>query len=115
MTATKHIFVLLVAILALLAPAKAAAETVTVGLFAPTAPFPSTSARVELATRLGEHVGKALGTTGSGNISSPAARPPPRSPPRRRNRRPDACPPSRVSRNFTENYDRIREDAPYGE
>jgi hypothetical protein len=46
----------------------ARAETITVGLFAPTAPFPSTSARVELATRLGEHVGKALGVTASGKV-----------------------------------------------
>jgi hypothetical protein len=37
-------------------------------MFAPTAPFPSTSARVELATRLGDHVGKALGTSGSGKV-----------------------------------------------
>src|SRR4030095_6981464 len=42
----------------------ASADGVTVGLFAPTAPFPSTSARVELASRLGDHLGKALGTTG---------------------------------------------------
>lgn len=48
--------------------AAAHADTVTVGLFAPTAPFPSTSARVDLATRLGEHVGKALGKTGSGKV-----------------------------------------------
>jgi len=52
----------------LLASSVAHADTVTVGLFAPTAPFPSTSARVELATRLGEHVGKALGQTGSGKV-----------------------------------------------
>ena len=44
------------------------ADSVTVGLFAPTAPFPSTSARVDLATRLGEHVGKAMGKTGSGKV-----------------------------------------------
>lgn len=52
----------------LLASSVAHADTVTVGLFAPTAPFPSTSARVELATKLGEHVGKALGQTGSGKV-----------------------------------------------
>jgi hypothetical protein len=46
----------------------AEADTITVGLFAPTAPFPSTSARVDLATRLGEHVGKALRTTASGKV-----------------------------------------------
>lgn len=46
----------------------ARADSVTVGLFAPTAPFPSTSARVELATRLGEHVGKALGKRGTGKV-----------------------------------------------
>jgi len=48
--------------------ATASADSVTVGLFAPTAPFPSTSARVELATRLGEHIGKALNKTGSGKV-----------------------------------------------
>jgi hypothetical protein len=44
------------------------ADTTTVGLFAPSAPFPSTAARVELATRLGEHVGKALGGSGVGRV-----------------------------------------------
>ena len=42
------------------------AGNVTVGLFAPSAPFPSTAARVELATKLGDHLGKALGGTGVG-------------------------------------------------
>lgn len=42
------------------------ADTVTFGLFAPSAPFPSTAARVELATKLGAHLGKALGGTGVG-------------------------------------------------
>lgn len=60
--------IVLVVVAAIMAPAPAHADTVTVGLFAPTAPFPSTSARVELATRLGEHVGKALGQTGSGKV-----------------------------------------------
>lgn len=46
----------------------ASADGVTVGLFAPTAPFPSTSARVELASRLGDHLGKALGSSGSGKV-----------------------------------------------
>lgn len=44
----------------------ARADNVTVGLFAPSAPFASTAARVELATRLGAHLGKALGGTGVG-------------------------------------------------
>ncbi len=44
------------------------ADTITVGLFAPTAPFPSTAARVELASKLGEDVGKALGETGVGKV-----------------------------------------------
>jgi len=44
------------------------ADTVTVGLFAPSAPFPSTAARVELANRLGDHVGRALGGTGTGRV-----------------------------------------------
>jgi len=46
--------------------ASAHADNVTVGLFAPSAPFSSTAARVELANRLGDHLGKALGGTGSG-------------------------------------------------
>jgi hypothetical protein len=48
--------------------ATARADTITVGVFAPSAPFPSTAARVELATRLGEHVGRALGDTGVGRV-----------------------------------------------
>lgn len=51
----------------------AQADNVTVGLFAPSAPFPSTSARVELATRLGEHLGKALGGTGTGRVYARAS------------------------------------------
>lgn len=58
----------LVIALVLATASVAHADTVTVGLFAPTAPFPSTSARVELASKLGEHVGKALGQTGSGKV-----------------------------------------------
>ncbi len=50
----------------LLASASAHAENVTVGLFAPSAPFPSTAARVELANKLGDHLGKALKGSGSG-------------------------------------------------
>lgn len=42
------------------------AQNASVGLFAPSAPFPSTAARVELATRLGDHLGKALGGRGTG-------------------------------------------------
>lgn len=51
-----------------LVPSLARAQSVTVGLFAPTAPFPSTQARVELASKLGDHIGKALGGTGSGKV-----------------------------------------------
>ncbi|MBV8761122.1 MAG: PhnD/SsuA/transferrin family substrate-binding protein [Deltaproteobacteria bacterium] len=40
----------------------------TVGLFAPTAPFPSTGARVELATKLGEAISKALGGPATGKV-----------------------------------------------
>jgi hypothetical protein len=59
---------LLVALTWLALPSRAHAQAITVGLFAPTAPFPSTSARVELASRLGDHIGKALGGTGSGKV-----------------------------------------------
>ena len=46
----------------------ASADTLTIGLYAPTAPFASTASRVELATKLGEHFGKALGVTGNGKV-----------------------------------------------
>jgi hypothetical protein len=46
----------------------ARAETLTVGLFAPTAPFPSTAARVELATKLATQFGNAVGATGTGKV-----------------------------------------------
>jgi hypothetical protein len=44
------------------------ADTVTIGVFVPTEPFPSSAARVDLATKLGEHIGKALGATGNGRV-----------------------------------------------
>jgi hypothetical protein len=46
----------------------ARADTITLGVFAPTAPFPSLSVRFELATRLGEHVGKAIGQQVTGKV-----------------------------------------------
>jgi hypothetical protein len=55
-------------LLGLLVTAAAHADNVTVGVFAPSAPFPSTTARVELASRLGEHLGKAMGGTGTGRV-----------------------------------------------
>ncbi len=51
-----------------LVAAPAHADTVTVGLFAPAAPFPSTPARLELATKLGDQLGAALGGTGVGKV-----------------------------------------------
>src|SRR5262249_17234383 len=48
--------------------ATARADTLTVGVFAPSAPFPSTAARVELASKLGDHFGKAVGATGAGKV-----------------------------------------------
>ncbi|HEU0035343.1 MAG TPA: hypothetical protein VFQ53_32260 [Kofleriaceae bacterium] len=53
---------------ALAISATASADTITVGVFAPSAPLPSTAARVELANKLGDHLGKALGGTGMGRV-----------------------------------------------
>ena len=53
---------------ALASAAAAHADNVTVGLFAPSEPFPSTAARVDLAKRLGEHLGSALAGTGVGRV-----------------------------------------------
>lgn len=56
-------------VLAILCAASVAqADNVTVGLYAPSEPFPSTAARVDLAKRLGDHLGTALGGTGVGRV-----------------------------------------------
>ncbi len=51
----------------------ARADTITLGLFAPTAPFPSTAERVAVASKLGDELGKALGGTGVGKVYARAA------------------------------------------
>jgi hypothetical protein len=56
-----------------LSSSAAVAAPITVGLFAPSAPFPSTVARVELANRLGAALGKALGKPAAGRVYSRAA------------------------------------------
>jgi ethanolamine utilization microcompartment shell protein EutS len=58
--------VLALAVACAVSASPARAEPVTVGMFTPGAPFPSTTARVELASRLGEHLGRALGATPAG-------------------------------------------------
>jgi hypothetical protein len=63
----------LVTLLLVVLTATAHADNISVGLFAPTEPFPSTASRVELASRLGEHLGKALGATGSGKYFARAS------------------------------------------
>ena len=60
-------------IVLLLLATTARADNVTVGIFAPSAPFPSTAARVELATKLADHFGKALGGTGTGKVYARAS------------------------------------------
>lgn len=54
------------------APAAIAAPF-TVGVFAPSAPFPSTAARVELASKLGAALGKAVGKPATGRAYTRAA------------------------------------------
>jgi hypothetical protein len=58
-------------LVALAAPALAA--PITVGVFAPSAPFPSTAARVELATRLGAAFAAALHKPAVGRVYARAA------------------------------------------
>ncbi|HTR55366.1 MAG TPA: hypothetical protein VMJ10_32025 [Kofleriaceae bacterium] len=61
-----------VIVLALWAGA-ARADSITVGLFAPSAPFPSTAARVELASKLAEQIGAELHVTASGKVFARAS------------------------------------------
>lgn len=49
------------------------ADTLTVGLYAPTAPFPSTAARVDLVSKLADALGKATGTTATGKVFARAS------------------------------------------
>lgn len=59
---------LLFGIAVALAPRAAAAESITVGLFAPSAPFPSTAARVELASKLAAQIGKDTGAVANSKV-----------------------------------------------
>ena len=68
---TTRVAQLVVACLVLFASAAHAAP-ITVGVFAPSAPFPSTAARVELANRLGSALGQAL-DGGAGRVYARAA------------------------------------------
>lgn len=57
-----------------LATRPAAAETLTVGMFAPSAPFSSTSARLAFTTRLAEHLAAATGAeSGVGRVYTQAS------------------------------------------
>jgi hypothetical protein len=53
--------------------AAARAAPVTVGLFAPSAPFPSTAARVELTNQLAARIGEALHRPAAGRVYARAA------------------------------------------
>jgi hypothetical protein len=53
---------------ALLGTVRAHADTVTVGMFTPSAPFGGTAARVDLTTKLAKAVGAALGKDGIGRV-----------------------------------------------
>jgi hypothetical protein len=58
----------IVALVVLLVASNAAADTLTVGLFAPSAPFESTAARVALVNKLAAHLGQAVGDDGVGRV-----------------------------------------------
>jgi len=60
---------ILAALLATVATTSVAgADNITIGLYAPSEPFLSTAARVDLAKKLGDHLGAALGGTGVGRV-----------------------------------------------
>jgi len=59
---------ILVILALVLAASPAHADTVTVGMFTPSAPFEGTAARVELTTKLAKAVGAALGKDGIGRV-----------------------------------------------
>jgi hypothetical protein len=60
--------VAVVVVLATLVAAPVRAETLTVGVFAPAAPFEGAAARLELATKLAGVLGKAVGADGVGRV-----------------------------------------------
>lgn len=67
----RRVGLLVLVVLALASPISSA-DTV-VGLFAPTAPFPTTAARVELASHLGEQLASALGGKATGKVFARAS------------------------------------------
>ena len=56
-----------------LAPGVAAADDLTVGLYAPNAPFGGTSARLDYVTRLADHLAAATGDDGAGKVFARAS------------------------------------------
>lgn len=62
-----------IAAMVVLAASLAHAAPITIGVFAPSAPFPSTAARVELANQLGGALGRALGRPPSSRVYARAA------------------------------------------
>jgi hypothetical protein len=65
---TRALGIALAAIAIAAAPRPARADNITVGVYAPSAPFPGTPARVDFATRLARHLGSALGGQGIGRV-----------------------------------------------
>ncbi len=66
-------FAILAAVGLVAVSAASAQAQVTVGVFAPSAPFSSTAARVELASKLGDHIGTGLGSKGVGRVYARAS------------------------------------------
>src|SRR5688572_27716762 len=62
----------LLVVAAMLVSVPARADTLTVGVFSPAAPFEGAAARVELANDLAEALGKAVGADGVGKVYSRA-------------------------------------------
>ncbi|MBP9087211.1 MAG: hypothetical protein KBG15_13905 [Kofleriaceae bacterium] len=54
-------------------PSVAHADSLTVGLYAPSLPYPGTAARVQAVGKLAEHFGQAVGGTGVGRVYARAS------------------------------------------
>lgn len=73
MTAGRALVAVAVVVAALGAARPARADDLTVGVFVPSAPFASTSARQDYATRLATHLAAATGDAGVGRVYARAA------------------------------------------
>ncbi len=65
--------IMAIVVLTVWTPSASRADGLTVGMYAPSLPYPGTAARVQAVGKLAEHFGKAVGVTGVGRVYARAS------------------------------------------